>query len=70
MKCSYCGEVFEGDPTKKVIRGKPYVFCSEMCYRFHHYRIPKHDMKNVLGEGAVRVYGVPDFSIFIDEEKK
>ena len=70
MKCEYCGEVFQDDPTRKVIRGKRHIFCSEMCYRFHHYRVPKHDMQKVIGEGAVRVYGIPDFGIFIDEENE
>ena len=65
MKCEYCGEVFQDNPTKKVIRGKPHVFCSEMCYRFHHYRIPKHDLQHVIGD-SVRVYGIPDFSVLID----
>ena len=69
MKCEYCGEEFQDDPTRKVIRGKRHIFCSEMCYRFYHYRVPKHDMKHVLGN-AVRVYGIPDFSVFIDNDEK
>ena len=70
MKCEYCGEVFQDNPTNKTIRGKKHIFCSEMCYRFHHYRVPKHDMKLVEGPETVRIHGVPDFRVLIAEDEK
>ena len=69
MKCEYCGEVFQDDPTRKVIRGKRHIFCNEMCYRLYHYRVPRHDMQDLLGTD-VRVYGIPHFSVFIDNDEK
>lgn len=70
MKCAYCGEAFTREATKKTIRGKHFIFCSETCYRFHHYRIPKHDTKLVEGPGTVRIHGVPDFRVLIAEDEK
>ena len=69
MKCEYCGENFSREPTRKVIKGKEHIFCCEMCYRFHHYRVPKHNM-NVEGIGTVRIHGVPDFRVLIAGDDK
>jgi len=68
MKCKYCELTFEGAPTKKVIRGKQHVFCSEECFRYYHYRIPKFDTQRVLGERAVRISSLPDFRVLIEED--
>ena len=69
MKCEYCGENFSREPTRKVIKGEQHIFCCEMCYRFYHYRVPKHDM-NVEGTGTVRIHGIPDFRVLIEEDEQ
>ena len=72
MKCERCGESFDREATKKTIKGRQHIFCSEMCYRFYHYRVPEHDTKRIFGSGSntVRITGVPDFRVLVAEDEE
>jgi hypothetical protein len=57
MKCEFCERMFENLPYKRVIRGKPLVFCSEGCFNLHHYKYPKFDIDAMLRETHYPISG-------------
>lgn len=50
MKCEFCERTFQNWPYKRVIRGKPHLFCSEGCYNLFHYKHPKFDIDAMYRE--------------------
>lgn len=57
MKCEFCERTFEKLPYKRVLRGKPHVFCSEGCFNLYHYKHPKFDIDEMYRETTYPVSG-------------
>ena len=57
MKCEFCERTFENLPYKRVIRGKPHVFCGEGCFNLWHYKHPKFDIDAMYRETHYPVPG-------------
>jgi len=66
MKCEYCEKTFDEEPTKKVIKGKDHIFCTECCYNFFIYNYPKRDLPSMYSNFVVYV-SVPNFRQLIEE---
>ena len=41
IQCEYCSRLIKGDPTKKTLRGRERIYCSEFCFRLQFYDVPK-----------------------------
>ena len=66
MKCDYCGRAIKGKSVKKMLRGVKHVFCTEMCFRFHFYGVPRFDLQAVYEKHTVSV-AIPDFRELIKD---
>lgn len=68
MKCEFCGRPIKGEPVEKVLRGQKHIFCTEMCFRFHYWKVPKFDLNPVYKKHSISV-DVPDFRELIKEQE-
>lgn len=69
MNCQYCGRTIKGKPVKKVLRGQVHIFCTEMCFRFHYWKVPKFDL-NAVYEKHTQSLQCPDFRELIKEQEE
>lgn len=68
MKCEYCGRTIKGEPIRKKLKGEKHIFCTEMCFRFHYWKVPKFDL-NAVYEKHSQSVDVPDFRELIKEQE-
>ena len=56
-KCDQCGRPITGELLKKVLRGKEYLYCSDLCFRLHFYgvKMPYADLQKMYSVGCVSV---------------
>ena len=59
-QCEYCDRPIKNKPTRKILRGKSHIFCSEFCYLLSFYDVPKISYDDLKKMYSLRCISVLD----------
>lgn len=54
-QCEFCKREFESGRVRKVVRGEPYLFCSETCFILWRYQRPVPDWEKMYAKYTISV---------------